>query len=150
MSRPFIEFVHPDDCERTLRQNANVRAGGRALAFENRYRCKDGSYRWLAWNAAPDDGERVIYSVALDITTFKDLEAQREPRMQQLDQMLNELKTAGPILTVCAWCLRLQGDTDPAWSLARYEALHSSIRVSHGLCHGCLETVVKPQIAQMG
>ena len=46
-SRPFIEFVHPDDRERTLKQNAQVRAGGQALAFENRYLCRDGSYRWL-------------------------------------------------------------------------------------------------------
>ena len=41
MSRPFIEFVHPDDRERTLQQNARVRAGGQALSFENRYLCKD-------------------------------------------------------------------------------------------------------------
>ena len=49
-ARPFIEFVHPDDRERTLRQNGDVRQGGRALGFENRYLCKDGSYRWLLWN----------------------------------------------------------------------------------------------------
>ena len=54
MSRPFIEFVHPDDRERTLAQNGEVRGGGQALGFENRYLCKDGSYRWLLWNAAPD------------------------------------------------------------------------------------------------
>ena len=37
MSRLFIEFVHPDDRERTLKQNVHVRGGGQALAFENRY-----------------------------------------------------------------------------------------------------------------
>ncbi|HEX6060253.1 MAG TPA: PAS domain S-box protein, partial [Gemmatimonadaceae bacterium] len=73
-SRPFIEFVHPDDRERTLRQNAAVRAGGRALGFENRYLCKDGSFRWFLWNAAPDPAERVIYSVARDITARKQAE----------------------------------------------------------------------------
>ena len=52
MSKPFIEFVHPDDRERTLAQNSEVRRGGQALIFENRYLCKDGSYRWLLWNAA--------------------------------------------------------------------------------------------------
>jgi PAS domain S-box-containing protein len=57
MSRPFIEFVHPDDRERTLKQNAQVRGGGQALAFENRYLCKDGSFRWFRWNAAPDSFE---------------------------------------------------------------------------------------------
>ena len=44
-SRPFLEFVHPDDRERTLSQNGKVRGGGQALAFENRYLCKDGGYR---------------------------------------------------------------------------------------------------------
>lgn len=68
MSRPFIEFVHPDDRERPLKQNAAVRAGGQALAFDNRYVCKDGSYQWLRWNAAPDSSGQVIYSVARDIT----------------------------------------------------------------------------------
>src|SRR3954447_3213789 len=46
MSKPFIEFVHPDDREATLQQNKIVRAGGQARGFENRYLCKDGSYRW--------------------------------------------------------------------------------------------------------
>ena len=68
LSRPFIEFVHPDDRERTLRQNASVRAGGQALGFENRYLCKDGSFRWFLWNAAPDSEGRMIYSVARDVT----------------------------------------------------------------------------------
>ena len=77
-SRPFIEFVHPDDRERTLEQNARVRAGGQALGFENRYLCKDGSYRWLLWNAAPEFGERTIYSVARDITARKHAEEERE------------------------------------------------------------------------
>src|SRR5436305_9081498 len=71
MSKPFIEFVHPDDRERTLNQNREVRGGGQALAFENRYRCKDGSYRWLHWNAASDSSERTIYSVARDVTATK-------------------------------------------------------------------------------
>lgn len=44
MSRPFIEFVHPDDRVRTLEQNGKVRSGEQALGFENRYICKDGSY----------------------------------------------------------------------------------------------------------
>ena len=54
MSRPFLAFVHPEDRERTLAQNRAVRAGGQARSFENRYRCRDGSFRWLRWNAAPD------------------------------------------------------------------------------------------------
>lgn len=43
----------------------------KALSFENRYRCKDGSYKWLRWNAAPDAPENVIYGIARDITESK-------------------------------------------------------------------------------
>ena len=54
MARPSIEFVHPEDRERTLGQNREVKSGGQARSFENRYLCKDGSWRWLLWNATPD------------------------------------------------------------------------------------------------
>lgn len=67
-SKPFFEFVHPDDRERTLAQNARVRAGESALGFENRYLCKDGSFRWLRWSAVSDPGDGMVYSVARDVT----------------------------------------------------------------------------------
>lgn len=91
-SRPFIEFVHPDDRVRTLRQNREVRGGGQALGFENRYLCKDGSYRWLLWNAASDAENRVIYSVARDVTARRQAQDDRERLVAQLDDALAELK----------------------------------------------------------
>ena len=76
-SRPMFDFVHPEDRQRTLDQNLKVKSGGQALAFENRYRCKDGSYRWLLWNATADLEHEVIYSVARDITERKQAEEER-------------------------------------------------------------------------
>jgi len=58
MAKPFIEFVHPDDRDRTSNQNRDVRGGGQALSFENRYLCRDGSHRWLLWNATLDGRSR--------------------------------------------------------------------------------------------
>ena len=49
LRQPFISFVHPDDREATEADYASILAGGETLAFENRYRCRDGSYRWLQW-----------------------------------------------------------------------------------------------------
>lgn len=137
MSRPFIDFVHPDDRARTLRQNAVVRGGGRALAFTNRYLCKDGSCRWLAWNAAPHAGDRAIYSVAVDITALKVAEAAREQRLQRLEEILNELKGAGPILSICPRCSRLCSGGDASWNVCRYLALHDRIRLSYDVCSIC-------------
>lgn len=76
MSKPQIEWVHPDDREATLRQAAAVRAGGSAVAFENRYRCKDGSYKWLLWNSVPSPDHLTVYAVARDLTERKNIEAQ--------------------------------------------------------------------------
>src|SRR6186997_2954626 len=75
---PMFEFVHPDDRERTLEQNRRVRAGEQALGFENRYRCKDGSYRWLLWNSTADLEHQLIYAVARDVTARKQAEEERE------------------------------------------------------------------------
>lgn len=66
---PFVMFVHPEDRDRTLQELAKLRTGVDTLSFENRYRCKNGSYRWLSWVCpAARRGERKIYAVARDVT----------------------------------------------------------------------------------
>ncbi len=72
--RPFVEFVHPKDQERTISEAAKLMDGGRTVAFENRYRCKDGSYKHILWSAAADRKGKRIYAVARDITQFKHAE----------------------------------------------------------------------------
>jgi len=68
LSRPYIEFVHPDDREATAVEAANVAGGIDVVSFENRYLCRDGSYRWLRWSstAAPDG--KTCYAAARDVT----------------------------------------------------------------------------------
>lgn len=74
LSRKFLEFVHPEDLAATLRQMDRLAAGARVIDFENRYRCRDGNWKWLAWRALPVVEDRTIYAVARDITQRKDLE----------------------------------------------------------------------------
>ena len=71
MERPYLEFVHPDDRESTLAVAAGVASGDELISFENRYRCKDGSYKWLRWTSRPVMDEQIIYAVARDITERK-------------------------------------------------------------------------------
>src|SRR5947208_7399008 len=73
-SLPSVTFIHVDDREATLRETAKLCQGAGTLRFENRYACKDGSYRWLEWNARSvvDRGE--IYATARDITDRKRFE----------------------------------------------------------------------------
>jgi len=70
-ARPFVAFVHPDDRESTLAEAVKVATGSSAVLFENRYRCKDGSYRWLSWNVTPLPGEGLTYGTARDVTEQK-------------------------------------------------------------------------------
>ncbi len=75
-AQPFIEFVHPEDRERTIAEARKLSEGGSTIHFVNRYRCHDGSYRWLSWTCpAPPPGEPMLYAVARDITQEKLSEA---------------------------------------------------------------------------
>lgn len=88
---PFLDFVHPDDRAATTTVFEDLIARGlRVVSFENRYRCKDGSYRVLLWNATPVPGEGLIYSSAHDIT-------ERKLALQEMDaqaKALGDLKAA--------------------------------------------------------
>jgi diguanylate cyclase (GGDEF)-like protein/PAS domain S-box-containing protein len=68
MTQAFIEFVHPEDRARTIAELERLKEGVNTLEFENRYRCKDGTYRWLLWTATPVLEQDRIYAVARDIT----------------------------------------------------------------------------------
>jgi two-component system sensor histidine kinase/response regulator len=71
--RPFADFIHPDDLQDTLDALSTQTAGSAVVVFENRYRCKDGPYRWLLWNASTlADGW--IYGTARDITDRKQMD----------------------------------------------------------------------------
>ncbi|MFH1575092.1 MAG: ATP-binding protein [Acidobacteriota bacterium] len=68
LSRSFLEFVHPEDREGTLREVERLAQGLPVVDFQNRYRAQDGTYRWLAWRSAPWAERGLIYAVARDIT----------------------------------------------------------------------------------
>ena len=75
-AHPFVDFVHPDDREATNAEAARqIEAGETVLNFQNRYRHRDGTYRWLEWTSTPSaDGTR-LYATARDITARKAEEA---------------------------------------------------------------------------
>jgi len=86
MARPFREFIHPDDLAATLqRATALEREPGEVREFENRYRTKDGSYRWLQWSARSDHHRK--YAVARDVTVRKQLEQEREALLAQVEAL---------------------------------------------------------------
>jgi two-component system, cell cycle sensor histidine kinase and response regulator CckA len=76
LRRPFLELVHPDDLDATMRELSRLREGHTTIAFANRYRVSDGSYKWLDWHSACDPSGGVIYAVARDRTERRQLEEQ--------------------------------------------------------------------------
>ncbi len=71
LSRSFLDFVHPDDRPGTLNEVSNLAQGLPVVDFNNRYRSREGAYRWLAWRSMPMPGRGLIYAVARDITEQK-------------------------------------------------------------------------------
>jgi PAS domain S-box-containing protein len=68
MSRPYVDFVHPDDRNATSAEAGSLAGGASTVFFENRYLRKDGSYRWLSWKSTPLPEEGLVYAVARDVT----------------------------------------------------------------------------------
>jgi PAS domain S-box-containing protein len=88
LSSPFISFVHPDDVEATLAEAAKLSADATVtIAFDNRYRCQDGTYRWLSWNAVSEPTTQRLYCVARDVTDRKHAEQALHESQQFIQQI---------------------------------------------------------------
>ncbi len=93
-SRPFVDFVHPEDRERTAQETAALAEPGfDTVNFQNRYRHADGSYRWLSWSAASDVELGEIFAVARDITESR-LAHERLAAALEAAQAANKAKSA--------------------------------------------------------
>jgi diguanylate cyclase (GGDEF)-like protein/PAS domain S-box-containing protein len=95
LSRPYIERVHPDDVEQTNREAAGLFDGADSVEFENRYRARDGSWRWLRWNAALSRETGLVYARASDVTGQKEREAERDELVSELDSQARSDELTG-------------------------------------------------------
>jgi PAS domain S-box-containing protein len=90
---PFMDFIHPDDQAMTLDQIQKLKTNELSVYFESRYACKNGSYRWLAWTAAPFIAEELIYLFARDVTERKQSEEEIRKLNTTLEQRAVQLET---------------------------------------------------------
>jgi PAS domain S-box-containing protein len=91
LSRAFFEFVHPEDQPGTLRAVEQLSQGLPVVDFLNRYRTKDGGYRWLAWRSAPVPEQGLIYAIARDVTEEKRLQEVMARQSEELERSNAEL-----------------------------------------------------------
>jgi PAS domain S-box-containing protein len=76
LAKPYLEFVHPDDRDSTTAEAEKLTRGWQIVTFENRYLCKDGTYKWLLWSSCPFTEQKLVYAAARDITQRKQYESQ--------------------------------------------------------------------------
>jgi len=95
LEKPYLDFVHPDDREATIAEAQKLAAGDYlTVSFENRYRCADGTYKWMLWNAAPLASNQLIYAAARDITLRKEAEKQLSLAYRQAQEIAGNLEQA--------------------------------------------------------
>ncbi|AUI68819.1 PAS domain S-box protein [Beggiatoa leptomitoformis] len=131
----FSYFIHPDDLP-TAQTTANTldTTNIPMVSIENRYRCKDGNYKWLSWNAIPALEDGYFYAIARDVTTRKQVEEQLRHQKEMLDIILINISDSlifatrqGDVLLANTEAKKLFGDVK--------ESLFTNDIQKHGLYH---------------
>lgn len=91
VGRPFLDFVHPEDREKTEREAAALSDGKSTVRFQNRYLDSEGEVHWLEWASVPLPDEQIIYGIARDVSEGKAMEEELErlSRHDSLTGLLN-------------------------------------------------------------
>ena len=87
VGRSFLDFVHPDDKEKSLSAISILNQQETILNFENRYLCRDGSYRWIEWRSKPQGD--LVYAVARDVTVRKNVEEELRRANMRLQSIID-------------------------------------------------------------
>jgi PAS domain S-box-containing protein len=90
LATPFIDLVHPEDQFATMAAVGRLSEGDLVVGFENRYRHKDGSWRWLEWKSAMAKEEGLIYAAARDVTQRKEAEDTLLRLRDELEERVEE------------------------------------------------------------
>lgn len=121
-TKPFIDFVHPDDVDSTLKAYAKVKSGAALIHFINRYRKKNGEYIWLEWNATPNPVTGKLHCIARDVTDRKkaedelnklngELEQRVKERTKEVEKALQRFEYVTKATFDAIWDWNLQDDT---------------------------------------
>jgi len=98
LGKPFLDFVHPDDRDKTVQLVSRLMQGEAAMDFENRYRCKNGEYRWLSWHATHEPNG-AIYALGRDVSEKKVAAA----RLAALNEELRIMAVIDELTGLIGW-----------------------------------------------
>jgi PAS domain S-box-containing protein len=100
LSRPSVEFVHPDDREATLAARQRLKEGVPLTQLVNRYLCKDGTYRWFEWRSIAHADRGVVYAAARDISEQKWAEERLAQAKEQQELLQRQLVFADRMASI--------------------------------------------------
>jgi PAS domain S-box-containing protein len=141
MAKPYTEFVHPDDRELTAFETSRIQGPGTSpVAFENRFLCKDGSYRWLSWNAGAVPAQQLTYVAARDVTERKLADEVLREKAEQIRLLVDGVKDyavfmLGPSGHVTSWnqgAERIKGYKPDEIIGRHFSCFYSSAEVQNG------------------
>ena len=151
LSRPYIEFVHPDDQDATRAEAQKLAEGRPATHFENRCYHKDGTLRSMLWAAAPFGDQQAVYAAGRDITERKaadELRA-RTANLELLDELLTALVDSGDLPDVfgriSAVARKVLVHDAAALMVRRSDSREARVYASSGFPSGLPETMEVPE-----
>jgi PAS domain S-box-containing protein len=129
LARPYVDFIHPEDRERTLAERAKLREGETTDPIVNRYVCKDGSDRWIEWTATPVHEERLSFAVGRDVTERRQTLAE-QAALRRVATLVAEAVSPSEVFASAAAEIRQLLGSDYA-SLGRYEPDGTLTNLAH-------------------
>ncbi|MBD2441026.1 PAS domain S-box protein [Nostoc sp. FACHB-110] len=92
LTAPFLNLVHPEDVAKTSLEANKLATGIPLNILENRYRCQDGSYKWLEWKSVANRDQNLLFAVARDVTERKQAEQQLQEQAAMLQRQADLLE----------------------------------------------------------
>lgn len=152
VNTPYMSFVHPDDQAATVREATRLAEGARIIDFENRYRTKDGGYRWMNWRVTPSADSQLHYCLTRDVTDtrrIRDELAHRAEALQAANQALDRARSEIQAILDHSPIVVFVTDTEGRYRMLNSASARLTGRPPHTLLGRSAADVFPPETAQV-